>query len=70
MNTGLVLGCAPISWRAEIRRQRCLKSVDCGTRHELLPCLALGSTSLRWHEGCAGLELVALRGAARALALL
>ena len=41
MNTGLVLGCAPISWRAEIRRQRCLKSVDCGTRHELLPCLAL-----------------------------
>ena len=69
MSSGLVFGSASVDWRAETRRQLGLKLVDCGTRHELLPCLALGSNSLRWHEGCAGLELVVLRGAARALAL-
>ena len=39
MNTGLVLGCASVDWRAETRRQLGLKLVDCGTRHELLPRL-------------------------------
>jgi hypothetical protein len=39
MITGLVLGSASLCWRIEIRRQRGLNLVDCGTRHKLLPCL-------------------------------
>ena len=50
MSSGLVLGCASVDWRAETRRQLGLKLVDCGTRHELLPCLVLGSTLPRWHD--------------------
>jgi hypothetical protein len=68
MSTCPALGSASVSWRMEVRRQRSLNSMFCGTQHEHLPCLALDNAVFHWHDelqlggiapdGCAALKLV------------
>ena len=60
------LGSASVSWRVEIRRQRSLKSMFCGTRHEHLPCLGQCGGPLAYRvaavdialDGCSALKLM------------